>query len=276
MLKCGITGSTGVLGKKIVKTLPFKFYKFRKDITNLNEVNDWVGRHKFDLIIHLAAISAPYEVKKNNKKAINVNVIGTQNLVKSLLKKQAKPKWFFYSSSAHVYKLNKRLILSSEKDEAKPQNFYGKTKLNAEKYLIKNLKNTEISLCIGRIFSFTDKYQRPPFVIPSIIKKIVNKNSKKIEINNLNHYRDFLNTKTIIKIIYQLSKKKSKGIFNIASGKPIHLINVAQLVCEKYKKVFIIDKKLNVPTYLVADTKKISKVCNLYKRKFKNNLKYFY
>ena len=33
MIKCGITGATGVLGRKIRNTLSYKFIKFRKDIT---------------------------------------------------------------------------------------------------------------------------------------------------------------------------------------------------------------------------------------------------
>ena len=204
MFRCGITGATGVLGKKLVKNLPFRFYHFKKDITKPNEVRDWVNKHRFDLIIHLAAVVPADEVKKNYKKALNVNVTGTKNLINSLLKKKEKPKWFFYSSTSHVYKLNKKLILTGENEVAKPQSSYGKTKLISEKYLTRRLKNKEISLCIGRIFSFTDKNQKKPFVIPSMIDKITNNNSKKIEIINLNHYRDFLSTSDITKIIYQL------------------------------------------------------------------------
>ena len=276
MLECGITGATGVLGKKVVKNLPFQFYQFKKDITKPNVVRDWVNKYKFDLIIHLAAVVPIDEVKKNYKKALKVNVIGTKNLVSSLLKKKDKPKWLFYASTSHVYKLNKKLVLINENNLAKPQSFYGKTKLIAEKYLVKKLKNKEISLCIGRIFSFTDKNQKTPFLIPTLINKIINNNSKRIHIKNLNHYRDFLSTTIISKIIYQLFKKKSEGVFNIASGKPLHLEKIAALLCKKNKKIFIKDKKKNFPTYLIADIKKISRICILHKRKFKNNLKYFY
>ena len=276
MFKCGITGATGVLGKKIIKNLPFKFYQFKKDITKLDDVRTWVNKYKFDLIIHLAALVPTNEVDRNYKKALKINVTGTKNLIDSLLKKNIKPKWFFYSSTSHVYKLNQKLKLTNENEITKPQNFYGKTKLNAENYLIKKLKNTEISLCIGRIFSFTDRNQKTPFVIPSIIKKINNNNSNKIKITNLNHYRDFLSTSVIVKYIYQLFKKKSEGIFNIASGKPFHLEKIAILLCKKNKKKLMRVKKDNTPTYLVADIKKISKVCSFHKKKFQNNLNYFY
>ena len=276
MFKCGITGGTGVLGKKIIKNLPFKFYQFKKDITKIDEVRKWANKYEFDLIIHLAALVPTNEINKKYKKAFKTNVIGTKNLINCLLKKKDKPKWFFYSSTSHVYKLNKKLKLTNENEKTKPQNLYGKTKLTAENFLNKKLKNKEISLCIGRIFSFTDKNQKTPFVIPSIIKKITNNNSKKIEIKNLNHYRDFLSTSIIVKLIYQLFKKKSEGIFNIASGKPFHLKKIAILLCKKNKKTLMKVKKDNLPTYLVADVKKISRVCPLYKKKFQNNLSYFY
>ena len=276
MLKCGITGASGVLGKKIIKILPFQFYQFEKDITKFDDVKNWVNKYRFDLIIHLAAVVPTNKVNKNYKKALNVNVNGTKNLVDCLLNKKNKPRWFFYSSTSHVYKLNKKLKLSRENEVSKPQNLYGKTKLIAEKYLIKRLKKKNILLCIGRIFSFTDKNQKEPFVIPSLIKKITNNRSKKIEISNLNHYRDFLSTSVIVKIIYQLFKKKSAGVFNIASGKAIHLEKFAKIICKKNKKIFIQSKKINLPTYLIADIKKISKISNLYKKTFRNNLKYFF
>jgi len=276
MLKCGITGSTGTLGKKVIQNLPFKFYQFKKDITNFNEVQNWVNKNNFDLIIHLAAIVAIKEVKNNNKRAYKVNVDGTKNLVNSLLKKKNKPKWFFYSSSSHVYKLNKKMKLTQENEKAKPQNYYGKTKLIAERYLINKLKNKKISLCIGRIFSFTDKKQKKPFIVPSLIEKIKKNKSKKIQFSNLNHYRDFSSTNHIVKTIYQLFKKKSEGVFNIATGKPIHLEKIAYLLCKKNNKIIKKTKKKVSPTFLIADIKKISRIYNFSKKNFRNNLSYFY
>ena len=42
MITCAITGSNGVLGKKIKDKLPYKFYEFNKDIRNLKSVEEWV------------------------------------------------------------------------------------------------------------------------------------------------------------------------------------------------------------------------------------------
>ena len=43
MLKCGITGGTGVLGKRIIEQLPYKFFSFKKKIENFDQVKKWIN-----------------------------------------------------------------------------------------------------------------------------------------------------------------------------------------------------------------------------------------
>ena len=80
---CGLTGASGVLGKKISKYLPFKFNFFKRDITKYSDVNRWIKSKDFHLIIHLAAIVPTKLVNEDYTNAYNVNVIGTKNLIKS-------------------------------------------------------------------------------------------------------------------------------------------------------------------------------------------------
>ena len=42
MLKCGITGANGVLGKRLRELLPYKFYPFKNNIENFYQVSKWV------------------------------------------------------------------------------------------------------------------------------------------------------------------------------------------------------------------------------------------
>ena len=58
MITCAITGSTGVLGKRIRKYLPYKLYEFKKDITNKKEVEKWVYKYDFEYSNSLCSISA--------------------------------------------------------------------------------------------------------------------------------------------------------------------------------------------------------------------------
>lgn len=273
MIRCGITGSSGVLGKKIKKILPYKFIEFKKDITNSNEVKKWVDKYDFDIFIHLAAVVPARRVSRDFKKAHNVNVKGTINLINSIINKKNKPKWFFFSSTSHVYKLNYTSKKTSEKEIPRPQTKYGKTKFMAENYLRKKLKKTKINLCIGRIFSFTDKKQKSTFVIPSITKKI-KLAIKSVTLHKLNHYRDFLNTKDIALAINSLRKIKAKGIYNIGTGHQFHLKEIAVVISKKFnKKVNFIDSRRT--TFLIADNKKILGI-NWKPKKIVIDLNYFY
>lgn len=68
MLKIGITGSTGSLGKTLLlQNSKYKFIKFKSDIRNKKKIYYWVKKNKLDAIIHLAAI-VPIKVVNLNKK----------------------------------------------------------------------------------------------------------------------------------------------------------------------------------------------------------------
>jgi len=273
MITCAITGSSGVLGKKIKKELPYKFYEFSKDIRDIKSVEKWVLKKDFDIIIHLAALVAVDKVNKNYKKAYDVNVKGTLNLINSIIKKKNKPKWFFFASTSHVYKPTLKFKKIGENAKTIPQNKYGKTKLIAENSLKDLFSKHPINVCIGRIFSFTDKKQKSPYVIPNIIKKIQS-SKKKVIFKNLNNFRDFLNTKDIAYAIDTLRKKNVHGVYNIGSGICFDLRNIAKMFSKKYNKK-INFQDLSKPSFLIANNKKINKL-GWHSSKFDNKIEYFY
>ena len=68
MLRCGITGSTGNLGKTLLKIKNFISLNL-KEI--LQKINRQMGKkNNFDILIHLAAIVSTREVNYNYKKAL--------------------------------------------------------------------------------------------------------------------------------------------------------------------------------------------------------------
>ena len=240
--KCGITGSKGVLGSEIIKSKKFKFIKFKGDITKKKEVNEWVKSNSFDLMIHLAAIVPVKKVIQEYNKAKKVNYIGTKNLINSIIKYETGLKWFFFASSSHVYNFNKSKIKETKKTS--PISKYGQTKVLAENYIIKKMKNKkDINFCIGRIFSFFSNNQSNDYLVPSLKDKILQSKSKLIILNNLNQYRDFIKIEKIIKIIFFLYDKNYSGIINIASGKKILLKTIAKKINKNVKKIKFIDKK---------------------------------
>ena len=260
-MNIGLTGSSGVLGNLLKKKLNLKKKNlFSGKIENLNHVNNWIKINDFDFIIHLAAVVPIKTVNKNKIKALSINYSGTKNLINSINNFSKKKIWFFYSSTSHVYNFKKSQIY--ETDKTKPISFYGQTKLKGERYVLN--KQKMYIACIGRIFSFTSKNQKKDFIIPSILSKL-KKKSKIIIFENLNHERDFLKLEDIVRYIISLLMNKSKGIFNICSGKKINLIDILLSLNKKYKKNITIKKNINKTT-LFGSNKKLIKSISNYKK----------
>jgi nucleoside-diphosphate-sugar epimerase len=125
----------------------------------------------------------------------------------------------------------------------------------AEKYLLK--QKQKINICIVRIFSYTSFNQNISFFIPSIYKKFLTNNF--VELNNINHIRDFIDIRDIYSAIKLLYLKKSRGIYNLGSGKSIPLIKIVEHLANLFKKKYVINK-LNKQTKHVANLSKIIKL----------------
>ena len=252
-IKCAITGYNGVLGKTLVKTLPYKFIKFKGDIRNKKLLKKWFKKNNFDIFIHLAAVVSIKDVKKNLKKAYDINFIGTKNIVDEILKYK-NLKWFFFASTSHVYRYSNSKI--TENSKISPISNYGSTKSKAEKYIIKKLKKKN-KYCIGRIFSFTSKLQSKNFVVPAIMEKIKSK-KKEIMFSNLEHFRDFISVEDIVNAIFFLQKKNSEGIFNIGSGEKTLLSDIPKFFLKNHNKKILFFKNKK-KTCLVSDNTKLKK-----------------
>ena len=264
--RIGLTGSTGSLGKTILKNKKkINFYSFKGDIRNRIKVFKWIKKNNIEAVIHLAAIVPIKEVNKNKKIAKQVNYLGTKNVVDACKKKNVK--WFFFASTSHVYKSSKNKI--SENTKTNPISYYGETKLLAEKYIIKKFKYSKTKYCIGRIFSTTNKDQKKNYLVPDL-KNRIRKSKKKIKLENLNHYRDFISMQDISNIIFKLLKKRYYGVLNIANGKKIYLKIIAQLILNKYRKTNYFFNDNPKKTYLIGNIKKLRSVCQY---KPKSNIK---
>lgn len=129
--KIMITGSTGKLGRELLKVFPSFLAPTHKelDITDKKAVFRYIEDHKPDLLIHCAALTGIRECEDNKENAWCVNVGGTENLVKAC--ENFAPKCYFvYISTACVFYGDKGNYV--ETDIPYPKNFYSLTKLLGE------------------------------------------------------------------------------------------------------------------------------------------------
>ena len=268
-MNLGITGSIGVLGSVLKKKLRIKNKNlFNGKIENKKNVNNWIKTNNFDIIIHLAAIVPIKIVNQNKQKALIVNFEGTKNLVDAVNKYSKKKVWFFFTSTSHVYPF--KSTVTNELSRTKPLNYYGKTKLLSEKYILGNTK--KLLPCIGRIFSFTSHKQNNFFIVPKLISKL-RSSKKQIFIENINHIRDFVTVDDICRAIKILMKKKSKGIYNICSGNKINLKEILFTLNKKYKKKIILKDNKNKTILFGSNAKLIKKGWKISNKNYLNYLK---
>jgi len=100
---------------------------------------------KQDLIIHAAALIPP-QAYKDEDYTYEVNVNGTRNIINAAKALKIKPK-IIYTSSIVVYGDRVDSPIISKKDELKPNDIYGKTKVQAEKII----KNSGLKYIIFRL-----------------------------------------------------------------------------------------------------------------------------
>ena len=256
MIKCGITGHTGNLGTSIIKrNKNIKFFKFHGNITNKKNVNKWIKNNNFQYIIHLAAIVPTKKVEQKYKLAKKINYECTKNVIDSIIESNRRLNWFFFASTSHVYSFSKYKI--KETNKINPISKYGKTKSFAEKYIMRRFRKKKIKFCIGRIFSIYNNKDKG-FLISDLNRKMLSKKNKLI-LSNLNHFRDFVTTEYISRVIIFLMNKKFYGTINIGSGKKTHLKKVAIRIANKYKKKIEIIDNSN-PTTMISDITKLKKI----------------
>jgi len=127
-----VTGGNGrfvKILKKENKKLNLKFLD-KKDlnILNLNSIEKCFVKFKPKVIFHCAGLSRPMTIHEENiSKSIDLNIIGTANMVKVCEKYNVK---IIYFSTGYVYEGKKGNY--SEKDPVKPFNNYGLSKLGGE------------------------------------------------------------------------------------------------------------------------------------------------
>lgn len=256
-----ITGSGGIIGSHICQLLQdhhpdTQITRFKGDLCNPSEIaNHFNAGQNYDVIIHLASMVAVDEVNKNPALAYSINVGGTANLLQAVLKYQTKVPYVFLASSAHSYASKNGPI--NESDPVGPHSLYGRTKYMSEQLANDICTQQEIPLLIGRIFSFYDPRQKPPFLYPNIMKRLEEEDlSQPFELYGAHSERDISKAIDIAHIIIKLVTKHITGIINIASGNSIKISDFVQSLA--YKKLNIIPK--GIANSLTADITQLKKV----------------
>lgn len=120
------------------------------DIRNIQQLKDLLVKEKFDGIFHLAALKSVKDSKQEASLYFSTNVEGTRNLFE--LAELTQVKYFIFASTCAVYGKPKRISENGldESSPLTPSNYYGETKLHAEKLL---LNTSHLRVSVLRFFN---------------------------------------------------------------------------------------------------------------------------
>ena len=224
-----VTGGSGRFAQELKKIRCKYNFIFRNkkqlDILSISSIKRNIKNFKPDCIIHLAGLSRPMSIhNKNIKKSIDLNIIGTANLVKVCSERNVK---IIFFSTNYVYPGTKGNY--KEQDAVLPWNNYGWSKLGAESAVQMYKNSLIIRACM------TER----PFTHKVAFQDVM---------SNFIFHDEF--AKIFIKII------PKKGIINIG-GKTQTIYNFAKKNNKNVKKA---NSKGSLPKKIYMNLNKLNKL----------------
>ena len=233
-MKIILTGSKGMIGNKIKKTLERSKYKVLPLLFDLsvekNFDNFKISGNENYIVVHAAG-----EKKEDPLKLTRNNILATNNLV-HYLGYSEKCKGIVFLSSIAVFGLQKGTIY--EDSDIKPDTFYGFSKFVCEE-IVSNTPNFVILRPTNVVFPTTSN------IIGKIIYSTINQVPFSAWKESLSTKRDYVYiddvVKAIISAIKTLTKNKTREKINIAQGKSYTLMEVVKMVEEITKRKLILE-----------------------------------
>ena len=232
MRKILITGGAGYIGSKLVtrllelnfkvtvidilkfssKSLNHLFNNKNFELINADVRNKKVMRsliRKNEFIIPLAALVGAPLCEKNKNEAISVNL----NSIKDLMKNVTKKNKIIYLTTNSGYGVGEKNKYCDESSPLNPISLYGRTKVEAEKIVLK-FKNS-IGFRLATVFGYSYRMRTDLLVNNFVFNSL---KDKKLEIFEPHFRRNYIHVDDVVDgIIYSIKhfNKMKSNIYNL-------------------------------------------------------------
>ena len=215
-----------------------KYLKFYKtDITNKNDLNKIFKKNRFKKIIHLAALAGVRNSFLVPEKYVDVNIIGSFNILENAKKYNVRD--IILASTSSVYGKKMKFPLKEKDNTDLPLSLYAATKKSMEVIAHVYSQNFNVNITILRFFTVYGPFGRPDMALFKFANNVT-KNKPINLFNKGNHTRDFTyvddTVNSILKVILSNKKRKKFEIYNVSNNKAVPLMRYVREIEINIKK----------------------------------------
>jgi len=223
-MKVLVTGADGFIGTKLVPALSDQgCHVVTHSIADGDLVRDSLPEWDVEHVIHLAARTFVPESWEQPLAFYETNLMGTAVILEFCRRHRASLTFL----STYVYGVPHQLPVNEEQ-RTKANTPYNHSKLLAEEVTCFYAEHFDVKAVVLRPFNIYGPGQRSVFLIPHIIRQVVNPGCGLIEVANLQPRRDFLFIDDLISAILLTLKPTVGGVFNIGSGQSYSVEEIIQ------------------------------------------------
>ena len=224
-MKILITGATGFVGSRFVARWQGEYTLLTPShtelpIDNADAALHYVSTAKPNVVLHLAAISNTWHCEQHPDESRAINVLGAVNMAQAAKAVGAK---FIFFSSDQIYNGNEELGGLPETIAVRPENVYGRDKLEAER-LITEVDEAAVLL---RATWMYDAEQEGMRTHPNFVVNIANALRTQTPLRfATREYRGITNIREVVEILPHCFNIPG-GVYNFGAENPLNTYDTA-------------------------------------------------
>lgn len=211
-----LLGTAADASWQLINTQPY-------DLLDSDTLNTWLQDECPDAVIHLAGQTFVPEAFRDPQRTLEVNLLGTLNLLQAL-KRRGFSGTFLYVSSGDVYgQVAESDLPVVETLAPRPRNPYAVSKVAAELLCQQWSFSEPWRIIVARPFNHIGPGQGEAFVIPSMARQLIRVRQglqpAQLEVGDVDVTRDFLDVRDVLQAYLALLEHGRNGeIYNVCSG----------------------------------------------------------
>lgn len=227
MSKVLVTGLSGFVGQHLAALLDEQGHtvhgydlRHGQDLRNYEQLRNLLDAERYDKIFHLAALAYVPESTANPVRAIDVNVIGSINLLEAVRQLGIKTKVHMAGTSEEYGAAG-----PNEEDKIQPMSPYAIGKAAMDYFANMYVKSYGLEVVVTRAFNHGGPGRGEMYAESAFAKQIVEVEQGKRDVvkhGNLETIRNYTDVRDIVRA-YSLAIDLAPGVYNVCSDQNVKM-----------------------------------------------------